>query len=279
MQDVALAAGRRSALSAQTVRGDLAGATSGHSIAGGLVLLADTGGRELSRTVADEIGRFELHATAAGSYRLRALRIGYHSWTSPPFELASTETRAYYIAMPEIPIELAALTVEGKSSCHVRPEEGAATAALWDEVKKALSVTYLTLTQVDRHCFGIKGPTVLDSGLIGLSFEPVPGHTLRDVAGVLWLDRQTAELRSLEYRYTNLASWVPRDRAGGRLEFERLPTGAWIVRRWWIRSPVPRITLPDRAYSLYGFKEHGGEVVDVLTADGLPVQGRRKQPF
>lgn len=333
------------ALSAQAVRGHLIGATSGYPIAGGLVLLADTSGHELGRTATGTDGGFLLHAPEGGTYVLRALRIGYHSWTSPRFALAPTETRDYEIGMPEIPVQLAAVSVEAESRCRIRPEGGAATAVLWEEANKALSVTDLTLRQrrfrfrtvrfdrmlspdlmvtseqraasvgvsdwpvrslpaeslarvgyvaddghdtltyyapditvlfsdafLNRHCFWIRDLPVSDSdrvAQVGLAFEPARGTTLPDIEGVLWLNLQTAELRSLQYWYTNLASWVPAKRAGGRLDFERLPTGAWIVRKWWIRAPVAQITVPDRIYSLYGFKDHGGEVVEVLTADTL----------
>lgn len=342
------------ALSAQTVRGRLVSATSGDPIAGGLILLADTSGLELGRTATAADGGFALRAPAGGTYLLRALRIGYHSWTSPRFTLASTETREYRIAMPEIAVQLEAVLVEAESHCRIRPERGAATAVLWEEAKKVLSVTELTLRQrlfqfrterfdrllspnlqvtsegravsvgvsdwpvrslpaeslarvgyveddghdtltyyapditvlfsdafLNRHCFWTRGLPVPDSArvaLVGLAFEPVRGTTLPDIEGVLWLNRQTAELRSLEYSYTNLSSWVPPKRAGGRLEFERLPTGAWIVRKWWIRAPVAGVAVPNRTYFLYGFKDHGGEVVEVLTADGRPLPSSRAEP-
>jgi hypothetical protein len=83
--------------------------------------------------------------------------------------------------------------------------------------------------------------------LIGLGFEPARDGDLPDVEGTLWVDRESGELRSLEYRYT----WVPydkgREQAGGRVEFEALPDGEWIVRQWWIRMPTVRLTTPPRA--------------------------------
>ena len=42
------------------------------------------------------------------------------------------------------------------------------------------------------------------SGMIGLAFEPVRGRDKPDIAGTLWLDRKTAELRDLEYALPRL---------------------------------------------------------------------------
>jgi len=77
------------------------------------------------------------------------------------------------------------------------------------------------------------------TGVLGVAFEPADakrGHV--DVRGVLWIDRQSAELRSLDYTYVNVASVAERAHAGGHVEFLRLPDGTWTVSRWWIRSPI-----------------------------------------
>lgn len=119
------------------------------------------------------------------------------------------------------------------------------------------------------HCF-----RVIDGehGLIGLAFEPAKRRRVADVKGVLWLDSATAELRHLEFSYTTLPWGVPPLRVGGRVEFEQLASGVWIVRRWYVRAPRMGI---ERSYFRFGgsvqFRtrerfvsiiEHGGEVVD-----------------
>jgi hypothetical protein len=128
------------------------------------------------------------------------------------------------------------------------------------------------------HCFHVRRGEGPDSALIGLAFEPARSRRLPDVEGVLWLDRATAELRRLEYTYTRLPRPTPPGRAGGRLEFERLPSGEWLVRRWRIRMPVlvlrPRPgrdpgvpggalvrQSPGDAEVFVGFKERGAEVL------------------
>ena len=143
------------------------------------------------------------------------------------------------------------------------------------------------------HCFRAEVGARADEGLIGLEFEPVEGRELPDVRGTLWLDRQSAELRSLDYRYTELPRGLASDRSGGHLEFRRLPNGVWIVRSWWIRMPVfltvrrPALGnhLPGgaaihrewRTQSLAGFRERGAEVI--LTGEGRTSQaGEARDP-
>jgi hypothetical protein len=77
-----------------------------------------------------------------------------------------------------------------------------------------------------------------------------------DIQGTFWLDRSSAELRLLEYRYTNLIRAYAVANPGGFVEFLRLPTGNWFVSRWEIRMP-----LAFRAMT-------GGTVVDRLQVAG-----------
>lgn len=121
---------------------------------------------------------------------------------------------------------------------------------------------------LDDHCFRVA--TGGDRSLVGLEFEPVAGRTVPDVRGVLWLDRATAELRRVEYRYVNGPPESRDPRVGGSVEFERLRGGPWIVRRWAIRMPLAeRVTRetganPDRpalsTLNVTGVREGGGEV-------------------
>jgi hypothetical protein len=114
---------------------------------------------------------------------------------------------------------------------------------------------------LNTHCLRLSTRDSLPS-LVGVSFEPADETGIPDVVGTLWVDRSTAELRFLEFGYT----WVPfnqgRKEAGGRLEFESRPNGAWIVRRWWIRMPTVE-RLDAYRTRLKGFREMGAEVITV----------------
>ncbi|MGH7556489.1 MAG: carboxypeptidase regulatory-like domain-containing protein, partial [Gemmatimonadota bacterium] len=91
---------------------------------------------------------------------------------------------------------------------------------------------------LDRYCFRLEDPAEDLAGLVGLGFRPEEPGDQVDIEGVLWLDEASAELRYLEYRYLGLPWRADGVQAGGRVEFERLPNGAWIVARWRIRAPA-----------------------------------------
>ena len=127
-----------------------------------------------------------------------------------------------------------------------------------------------------QHCFGIERGEGDRAGYVGLSFEPILSRSVPDIEGVLWLDRESAELRFLEFRYTNDPKGIKSEAVGGRVEFERLPLGPWIVRRWWIRMPI--LGVRERVFSdfireayLETIKEDGGWVTEVQTLEGSPV--------
>ena len=85
------------------------------------------------------------------------------------------------------------------------------------------------------HCFQL----VRESdrpGQIGVSFEPAPGRRLPDVAGVLWVDEATSELRVIVFRFEN-AKAFSRFGAGGFTRFRRMPSGSWIVDAWELSAP------------------------------------------
>lgn len=120
---------------------------------------------------------------------------------------------------------------------------------------------------LQTHCFHARRGSGETSGLLGLSFRPVDAADMIDVEGTMWLDAVTSELRSVDYRYVGEAMPVRASEAGGRLDFDHLPGGAVIVRRWRIRVPVAaaqgrgaRWFGPGRLV-LTGFLEYGAEVV------------------
>ena len=86
------------------------------------------------------------------------------------------------------------------------------------------------------HCLWVQAPPPDHRDWIGIGVRPRrerPG--VNDIRGTLWLDRATSELRAFEYLYTGLPTELAVAKAGGRVEFMRLPTGHWIVSSWSIR--------------------------------------------
>jgi hypothetical protein len=126
------------------------------------------------------------------------------------------------------------------------------------------------------HCFHVVRDPAEHTGLVGLAYEPMAERDRTEVRGILWIDESTAELRTMEVRFTEIPGRVTDERIGGTLDFMQLPSGAWIVQRWEIRTPVlrwrgsadPAIrTRRDRAAIRY-LQHSGGEILEITARDG-----------
>ncbi len=97
------------------------------------------------------------------------------------------------------------------------------------------------------HCFRLRRGDDEGAALIGLGFEPVPSRKLPDVEGVLWLDRQSSELRSLEFGYVNLPRHLRADGpSGGTVEFMPLDIGRdYVLGVWRDDRDVEHVQLYD----------------------------------
>jgi hypothetical protein len=154
-------------------------------------------------------------------------------------------------------------------SGYVRPD-GDGWMYYAPDARVLLSDTFL-----DTHCFQLRSGKGANAGLVGLAFLPVRDGTLPDIQGVLWLDAGSSELKYLEFRYLRLPPRHGRRDAGGRVDFQRLTSGAWIVKHWWIRveMAVVRESL-WRGQSLRledggPVREVGGEVTAIVDS-GAP---------
>ncbi|MCK5489899.1 MAG: hypothetical protein KAI98_07915, partial [Gemmatimonadetes bacterium] len=129
---------------------------------------------------------------------------------------------------------------------------------------------------LDSHCFRYR--TGDDDIVVGLAFEPVRQVDDRvDVDGVLWLNRETSQLRTLEFRYTGIERPTHLGTGPGpygQMEFDQLPDGGWIVRDWWIRTPTGSRQRGVQTYVTYA--QQGGRVnqterLDASRRDMRPV--------
>ena len=121
------------------------------------------------------------------------------------------------------------------------------------------------------HCFDVANGRGQRAGLTGLVFEPARDRDIPDVRGTIWLDARTFELRFVDFAYSRLPFPTNNGNIGGEVHFTRLPSGAWIVERWFIRMPryadrpttrstgVPGAR-PIVEYRLTGLLEEGGTV-------------------
>jgi Carboxypeptidase regulatory-like domain len=319
---------------AQVVELKLLDEASRAPIAGAIVrLLRDN--TAIGQGLTNALGRIVFRAPAPGNYRIKADRIGFSGLLTEPIALAGGETVRRELLMPSTPRLLPTIEVRGKSACDPRGEEGTLAAALWEEIRKALTANVITQRQgavtlhvrkfhrdvslsgkpirewvygsdlvrgqpfvsmpaatlakagfveqlegdsvgyaapdaalllsdefVATHCFR---PVNVTEKIVGLAFEPVKDRRVVDVRGTLWVDRASSELQFLEYIYSIVPEELKKADLGGRVEFHRLPTGAWIVSYWHIRMPTLRASevrglgnVPTKVIRLVGLIETGG---------------------
>ena len=124
---------------------------------------------------------------------------------------------------------------------------------------------------------------------VGIAFTPAGGRgrdTLVDVNGVLWLDRDHPELRSLEFEYTGLEPVASTVNTGGILSFRTMSNGIVMIDWWSLRLPVLVPTATSNApMSPYGapasdlrsdrrnlrvheVRQSGGELLSASWRDG-----------
>ena len=275
------------------------------------VIVEATGGSAPARALSNQRGEFAIAVPGAGTYTLRALRVGFKPTPGPTVTVAEHQAVEVEIRLNGEAVSLAAVTVRGEDACRMAPDSGALVARAWEEARKAILASGLTATDAPlvaqwieysrtldptgrivraqrvrtttsptTHAFrsvpaeslATRGYVTLDSGattfhapdgdallsnafaathcfqlapvargadsLVGVSFRPAQDRReARDIEGTFWLDRRSAELRWLEYRYTNLPPAADRAEPGGRVEFLRLGNGGWLIGKWSIRMP------------------------------------------
>jgi hypothetical protein len=118
------------------------------------------------------------------------------------------------------------------------------------------------------HCFGVGRMDRTDSTLVPLQFRTAKDRKHPDIEGALWIDRKTLGLQRLDFRYVGLPDWTYGSDAGGRLEFLRLPSGLWIIRRWELRAPVAAKVQGSIWYRYGGLVTVGGEITEIRSAAG-----------
>jgi len=118
---------------------------------------------------------------------------------------------------------------------------------------------------LETHCFRVEEE---DGDLLEVRFEPERRRDRVEIDGRLILDRQSLELRRLEFEYVGLPRWVPKNKAGGFVELSRLREGAWIPRAWALRAPQAVRSPGSSRLRLLAWVETGGRVTAVRTANG-----------
>jgi len=88
------------------------------------------------------------------------------------------------------------------------------------------------------HCFELIDRPDGNRERLIVRFEPAtPRERVVDIAGSFWVDRRTARLDSVQFRYTGLPAFVTPEQARGSVQFAQLPDGSWFVSQWTLRMP------------------------------------------
>ena len=172
--------------------------------------------------------------------------------------VSETEETASDLDAPFASIPLESLANVG----FVQPMPDSTTRYYAPDAEAILSDFFL-----DTHCLAA---TRDEEGRIGLIFRPVPGRSVPEIRGVLWLDSETAELEQLLFDYLNLRSVVERGWAGGEIGFTRLPGGEWIVGEWLVRTPILEVRSRNRVRRT-GYLDTGGITTRVTDSQGRVV--------
>ena len=130
--------------SAQAIAGKVLGKIDGAPVVGAIVTLLDSAGRSITTKLAEDGGSFDFAAPHAGTYAIRVERVGFRSTTTSPFLVRQGATADVPITIVSDGVSLRAVKVSADRRCVVRPQEGLATAELWNEARKALNATQLT---------------------------------------------------------------------------------------------------------------------------------------
>jgi hypothetical protein len=187
-------------LSGQIVRGIVVDEGTQAPVEGAMVVLLRPDGTVVYQVLSDENGGFIVDAGDNGTYVVRIDRIGYESITTESFDVPA-EGLFKRIDVPIRPVELVGLDVEGSRRCEVRPEEGRATARVWEEARKALAAAALTLeSQLYRYTL-LHFRRELDADARRVLDETRDFQ--RGRAGVPYVSAPTAELLELGFMRRN----------------------------------------------------------------------------
>jgi hypothetical protein len=132
-------------LPAQLVRGQVTIAATGTPLGGALVVLADSGGTVVARTLSSASGQFAVFAPRAGRWELRVAAIGFTPQRQAGITVGAVAT-VVDVALMERPFELPDIvTISSGAVCRVDPASGPVVERLLAEANTALGLVEATI--------------------------------------------------------------------------------------------------------------------------------------
>ena len=138
---------------AQEVRGRAMAPGATTAMPGVIVTLVDSAGVVVDRALSSEAGTFRLRAPRPASYRLRALRVGFHPTESLPFALAAGQVLEQSLELNATAVALTTMRVEAQRRCDLNPDSSSLAFGVWEEARKALNAAVLSRER--RHVLEI----------------------------------------------------------------------------------------------------------------------------
>jgi len=109
------------------------------------VALIDSAGAVAAITITSSNGGFTLRAPGAGTYRIRARRIGFLPDSSKFLTLTAGQRLQHIsLSLNAFPVQLVRVSVEEARRCVIAPQAGATVFRLWQEAQSALTATAAT---------------------------------------------------------------------------------------------------------------------------------------
>jgi len=187
---------------AQTIRGVVVDSADA-PVPGVVVLLLDAASSPTARALTNERGEYRVSTPRPGTYHLHTLRIGFRPLTSEPMVLSSSQDVTRRIVLAGVPFPLATVRVEGKSSCGAIGN-AAATFAVWEQARTALTATQLTASARVVRATTVTYDRTMDAGFRRVLDQTAAAHT----------ELVTQPWRSPPPQTVRQAGYVTEDREG-----------------------------------------------------------------
>jgi hypothetical protein len=149
-------------LVAQTVLGTVVLPDSS-PVVGAIVLASYANGATAGRALTGQRGQFVLRLSSEGRIDLRVLRIGYRPTVGPSLTVAAGATERVRIVFASAAVTLAEVGVRERETCRVGADTGMVVARVWEEARKAMLTTQLSVDGAPMFAEWIEYERTLDS--------------------------------------------------------------------------------------------------------------------
>jgi Carboxypeptidase regulatory-like domain len=113
-------------------------------VQGVVVQLLDAREVVAARALTTERGEYRVQSSTPGVYRLRTLRIGFRPTTTEPIQLAAGAEISRQLTVSGVAFNLDTVRVVSRNVCRIASDSAAATFAIWEQARTALTAATLS---------------------------------------------------------------------------------------------------------------------------------------